>query len=184
MTSNAFKRTININDSILLIVDIQERLMPVISRRELVEENAVKLIKFAKSVGLQIIYTEQEKLGDTLAALKEELSELTPISKTEFGCFSNDTFKERFKDVDKKTLIIAGVETHICVTQTVLSALDSYDVHVVSDAVSSRTLENHRVGLDRMQRAGAVITSVEMVIFELLKKAGTDEFKTALKLIK
>lgn len=177
-------KIIDIRDSILLVIDIQERLMPVISGREAVEKNAVKLAKFAKIVGLPVIYTEQEKLGATVPELKAELTGLQPITKKEFGCFLNESFREEFAKLDLKNIIITGVETHICVTQTALAALDRYNVHIVSDAVSSRTKENKKVGLDRMRAAGAVITSTEMVMFELLKEAGSAEFKETLKLVK
>lgn len=177
-------KIINVDDSVLLIVDIQERLMPVISEREIIEASAVKLVKFAKVVGLPIIYTQQIKLGDTVPELKAELTDITPIEKSEFGCFSNESFKTEFSKLGVKNIIVCGVETHICVAQTVLSALSDYNVHIVSDAVSSRTLANRDIGLRRMQQAGAVISSVEMVMFELLKKAGGDDFKATLKLVK
>ena len=175
---------LNVKNSLFLVVDVQEKLMPVISEHEKVVSNVIKLIKFAEIVNLPVIYTEQYKLGCTIPKIKNELSGTGPIYKKEFGCFQNDGFKEYIKKFDLSSLIIAGVEAHVCVSQTALWALEKYNVHVVSDAVSSRTHENRKVGLERMRDRGTVITSTEMVMFELLKKADTEEFKKALKLIK
>ena len=186
MTARAINipKILDVKNSALLIVDVQEKLMPVIFEKEMVISNTIKLIKFAEIVNIPVIYTEQYKLGSTMPEIKKELSDAEPISKKEFGCFMNENFREYIKRLNIASLIITGVETHICVSQTTLEALEKYNVHVVSDAVSSRTKENRKVGLDRMYQSGAVISSTEMVMFELLGKADTDEFRKTLKLIK
>lgn len=107
----------------------------------------------------------------------------TPISKTTFNCFQSEEFLRKINVTGRDVLILAGIETHIRVAQTALEA-PPRKVHVVSDATSSRTIENWIVGLNRMREAGSVITSAEMLIFELLKKAGTEEFRAVLKLVK
>jgi isochorismate hydrolase len=107
----------------------------------------------------------------------------TPILKTAFSCFQSDDFLRKIDGISRDVLILSGIETHICVAQTALQAPPRC-IHVVSDATSSRTTENWTAGLNRMREAGAVITSTEMLIFELLKKAGTEEFRAVLNLVK
>jgi len=172
------------DDSVLVIIDMQERLLPVIAESERVVENVVKLIKFARIIGLPVVLTEQQKLGDTLPEIRRELGNIQPITKIEFDCFGSGAFTERISQLNRKGLIIAGIEAHVCVAQTALHALSGYAVHVVSDAVSSRSLHNWEIALQRIRQQGAIITSTEMVIYELLEKAGTDTFKQVLKLIK
>jgi nicotinamidase-related amidase len=175
---------INREDSVLVVIDVQEKLMPVIANRERVTHNVVRLLKFSQIVGMPVLLTEQEKLGDTLPEVLEARSGLHPIRKLDFDCFGCEEFVQEAKRVGRNTLILCGVETHICVAQTALHAIPEFTVHVVSDATSSRTEENWRVGLERMRQAGVVITSTEMVIYELLQRAGTDEFRSVLPLVK
>jgi len=174
----------NREDSILVIIDVQERLMPVIANKETVEENVVRLMKFAEIIGFPIILTEQENLGDTLPEILEARPDLQPIRKLHFDCFRCQDFPPKLANLGRKTLILCGVETHICVAQTALHALSDYTVHVVSDATSSRAEHNWKVALNRMRQAGVVVTSTEMVIYELLQRAGTDEFRAVLPLVK
>ena len=178
--SAILKRT----DSLLIIIDMQERLLPVIADKERIIENALRLVKFARIIGLPIILTEQQNLGETASELREELQDIQPIKKWEFDCFESSAFTDRLSQLNRNTLIITGIEAHICVSQTALHALSRHSVHVVSDAVSSRSLHNKEIALERMRQAGIIATSAEMVIYELLGKAGTDEFREVLKLIK
>jgi nicotinamidase-related amidase len=171
-------------ESILVVIDVQERLMPVIAEREKVTENVVRLLKSSEILGLPVILTEQEKLGDTLPNLLEARSGLQPIRKLDFDCFGCQEFVEQLHHIGRRTLILCGVETQICVAQTALHAAPDYTVHVVSDATSSRMETNWQVGLERMRHAGVVVTSTEMVIYELLQRAGTDEFRAVLPLVK
>jgi len=171
-------------DSILIVIDVQDRLMPVIANREKVIDNIIRLLKFAQIIGLPVVLTEQQKLGPTVPEIKNEIPHLQPISKIVFNCFFCDDFINHIPQMGRKTLILTGVETHICVAQTALYALPNFTVHVVSDAVSSRTTDNWNIGIERMRQNGAIVTSTEMVIFELLQRAGTDEFRTALNLVK
>ena len=172
------------DDSLLLIVDIQERLIPAIADNKRLVENVVKLVHFSHIVELPMLVTEQQKLGETAQEIRETLKDYSPVSKVEFDCFGSQTFRERVGTFKRKTLVIVGIEAHICVAQTALHALSDYKVHVVSDAISSRTIDNKKVALFRMGQAGVTITSTEMVMYELLKKAGTDTFREVLKLVK
>ena len=178
------KNLISRKNSILVIIDVQDKLMPVIANREKVIDNIVRLVKFSHIIGLPILLLEQEKLAHTLFEIKKEIPNLPPITKSVFNCFSCAAFTKRIRQIGKKTLILAGVETHICIAQTALSAIPKFEVQVVSDAVSSRSLDNWAIGLERMRQSGVTITSTEMLIFELLERAGTEEFRAALKLVK
>jgi len=186
MTNNLTDRQLLLNqdDSLLVIIDMQERLFPVMAEKERIHENVIKLVKFSRIMGLPVLVTEQQKLGDTIPEIKEELTDVEPIEKVEFDCFCSDLFNEKLTQMNRKSLIIAGIEAHICVTQTALHGLSDYKVHVVSDAISSRSLHNWEISLRRMGQSGVIITSTEMVIYELLGKAGTDTFREVLQLVK
>jgi isochorismate hydrolase len=171
-------------DAVLVIIDMQDKLFRVMSEKEKLLENVFKLVRFARIVGLPVVVTEQQKLGDTLQAVREDLPDFKPIPKLTFDCFGVDAFRDRLKEVNRRGLIITGIEAHICVAQTALHALSDYEVHVVGDAVASRSPHDCEIALQRMARAGATITSTEMVIYELLERAGTDTFKEVLKLVK
>jgi len=172
------------NDCLLVIIDAQEKLMPAISRSEEVAANIVRLARFSRIIGFPVIVTEQEKLGATVAAVKECLPDMEPVKKVHFNCFSNHDFTDRVLASGRKTLILTGAEAHICVAQTALGAPSGYTVHVVADAISSRVTENKETALRRMIHAGSVITSTEMFMYEILEKAGTEEFKAVLPLVK
>ncbi len=171
-------------ESLLVIIDIQERLLPVMAEKESVLKNAVILAKFASIIGLPVLVSEQQKLGPTVTEISEALADPKIVSKISFDCFEEDDFIEALEGMKVRNLILCGIETHICVAQTALSGLRGYNVHVVADAAGSRNTRNRDLALDRLSRAGAVLTSTEMAVYELLGKAGTDEFKATLKLVK
>ena len=175
---------LTLDDSLLVIIDMQDRLLPVIAEKERIIEDVVKLVKFSHIIGLPVVLTEQQKLGETVPEIGELLEDIQPISKLEFDCFGSGAFAKHVREQNKGALIITGVEAHVCVAQTALSGLSDYTVHVVSDAISSRSLHNREVALHRMGQNGVTITSTEMVIYELLRKAGTDTFREALALVK
>ena len=168
----------------LVVVDVQEKLMPVIAEKESVLSNVNRLLRACQLTDIPVVVTEQENLGCTAVDLSNESAVKAVIRKVHFNCFYNEHFSECIRNTGRKTLIVAGVEAHICVAQTVLHALPFYDVHVVADAVSSRIAENRYIALQRTRDAGAVITSTEMFIYEILEKAGTDEFRAILPLVK
>jgi nicotinamidase-related amidase len=169
----------------LLVVDIQEKLLPPIFERERLVRNSQLLLRAAKVLEVPVLATTQYAKG--LGAVVPEVASLLPgttaIDKVEFGCFGCDRFRNALKSLPgrRNTLLLCGMEAHICVTQTALGALnEGYLVHVVSDAVSSRTEANCKVGLRRMEAAGAVISSTEMMIYELMSSSGSVAFKQML----
>lgn len=170
----------------LLVIDIQERLMPVIHDHGKIFDNANKLLRGAEILGLETIITEQypKGLGNTCKEIQLPESP-NIIEKLCFSCLQSDPVNDQLKLTNRKHLILSGAEAHICVLKTALDAVAAgYTVHVVADAVGSRTPENKQIALERMRQSGAFITSTEMILFMLLDKAGTDEFKAISKLIK
>lgn len=167
------------SNAVLFVIDVQDKLMPVISNHAAIERNIERLIRGAKILGVPIVVTEQyvKGLGHTVAPLRDALAgDYKPIEK---ACFSG------FRPLDRKQVIVAGIETHVCVYQTVSDLLaNGYDVTIVSDAVSSRTEENKDIALRRMLADGAKLSSTEMVLFELTAVSGTDEFRSISKLVK
>ena len=174
------------DNTTLLVIDVQERLMPVIHGKETMFANVNKLLRGAEILNLKTVITEQYPKGLGNTCKEVQLPENpTIIEKICFSCMLSEPVSEQLKLRDTKSLIICGAEAHICVLKTTLDALkEGYEVHVVADAVSSRTPENKQLALERMKQAGAFITSTEMILFMLLDKAGTDEFKAISKLIK
>lgn len=174
------------DNSLLFIVDVQERLVPAMKNGEKAVENILKLLKSAEIMDIDTIATEQypKGLGNTINGLRDYIDDENVFSKIEFtACV--DSVKGFLKESSKKNIIVAGMETHVCVYQTVRDLLSlGYNVFVVRDAVASRTEENFLNGLDLFKDMGAVVTNTETVLFDLLKKAGTDEFKAISKLIK
>jgi len=171
----------------LVIVDVQEKLMGVMGQRERVIDRVSKLLDLARVFQLPVIVTEQnpKNLGPTLPAIRETLPAYEPIEKIHFNCCDIDAFNDCVERNGLRNIILTGVEAHVCVFQTCVSLLDrGYRVHVPHHAVDSRTEDNWRIGLSLMQEAGATITSTETVIFQILKMAGTPEFKALLKSIK
>ncbi len=180
------KFTLNYEDSVLFIIDIQERLAKVMKDRDQVINNTNVLISASEELGFPIIYTEQypKGLGRTASELQKGLEEAHGYEKVHFTAYI-DEVKEILEKIDRKKIIITGMETHVCVFQTARDLIDNgYKVFIVKDAVSSRTNENYENGLDLLKEMGAVITNTETVIFDLLKEAGTPEFKILSKLIK
>ncbi len=171
----------------IVIVDVQVKLISVMKHRERVVDNIIKLLHLSRLFNLPVILTEQypKLIGSTFPEIKETLPTYDPIEKMDFDCCAVEHFNNRLESAGLKTIILSGVETHICILQTCISLLKrGYNVHVPRDAVDSRTDENRDVGLELMKEAGAVITSTETVIFQILKRAGTKEFKEMLKIVK
>lgn len=171
----------------LLVVDFQERLLPAISDHERVLQNALRMVKGAVIFGLPTLVTEQYRkgLGGTVPQLASALPDFKPIEKLTFSAGAAPGVIDSLRAQDTANVILCGIEAHVCVCQTCLDLLEkSFNVVVVADAISSRTPQNHQMGLERMREAGAVIASTEMVLFELLERACTDEFKQILALVK
>ncbi|MHC1729436.1 MAG: isochorismatase family protein [Syntrophobacteraceae bacterium] len=173
-------------DCILLLVDIQKSLLDLCVDRESIPGNAGALIEIARIFEIPVLFTVQnpDKLGGVLPELIQKVPQ-TELPKLEFNCFENEVISGAVRSAGRKTLLLAGIEGHVCIFQTAVGALRlGYTVHVAADAVTSRSKLNREIGLHRIEKAGAVISSAEVIIFELLKQAGTPEFKAALPLLK
>jgi nicotinamidase-related amidase len=171
----------------LVVVDIQERLVPAIFEKERVVQNALRLVQGAAILQVPIFATEQYRkgLGLTVPEVAAAIPGFAPMEKLAFSACGADGFVPALESKQVSDAVLCGIEAHVCVTQTCLDLLDKgFRVFVVADAVSSRTPENYRFGLERMSAAGGVIVSTEMVLFELLGQAGTAEFKQVLPLVK
>jgi nicotinamidase-related amidase len=174
--------------AVIVAVDLQVKLLPTILNRQGIVQNTVLLLRLAEILDIPVVLTTQYRkgLGETVAEVRDAAPGVEALDKTSFGCFQDEGFLGRLSDLGSRDqLVVAGVESHICVTQTVLGALEkSYQAYVVSDAVGSRTEANREVGLRRMERAGALISSAEMCIYELLGRSDTDAFKRMLPHLK
>ena len=188
-TSEAARRPLEADHCALIVVDIQEKLLPPIFNKDTMVRNSQLLIRLAKILSIPAMVTTQYRkgLGATVPEIASLLADARTIDKLEFGCFGSDEFRSGLKKLpgNRNTVLLCGMETHICVMQTALGALnDGYLVHVASDAVGSRSEANWKIGLERMRDAGAVISSTEMMMYELLRCSGTPQFKELLPFIK
>ena len=173
--------------SLLLVVDIQEKLAPAILNADGVVANAAKLIQAAQKLSVPMLASEQypKGLGRTVPALRNLLPPAAIFEKTHFSCFGEAGVAERLRQTQRQQIIVCGMEAHVCVLQTALELKAAgYTKMVVADAVSSRQQENHALGLARLRGAGVEIVTTEMVLFEWIGQAGTPEFRSLLALIK
>jgi nicotinamidase-related amidase len=175
------------SDTVLLIVDLQDRLAVSMKMRDAVINNCLHLIELAKIQNIPILVTEQypEGLGQTVTEIRDALTVYQPVEKLAFSCCGEPAFMNALKALKRKTVLLAGMETHVCILQTCVDLLErGFNVHLVRDAVCSRTKENWETGTEFMRDAGAIVTCTETVLFQLLKVAGTEEFKAISKRIK
>jgi nicotinamidase-related amidase len=175
------------HEAVLVIVDIQERLAAVMSERKKVVDNCLHLIELCKLLDIPVILNEQypKGLGPTVSEIREALKPYDPLEKMTFSCCKGETFPERLAATGRKKVILAGMETHVCVLQTCIGLVkEGYAVHAVNDAICSRTRDNYEAAIEFMRDAGAVITCTETALFQLLERAGTEEFKVISKRIK
>jgi nicotinamidase-related amidase len=181
---------LNRAESFLVIVDVQEKLMPVIDDHQNVERNLDRLIRGGHVLDIRAVVTEQytRGLGHTVPLLRTALEATfgyEPIEKSSFSAFGCVEFVAVVRNLHRKQAIVAGIETHVCVYQTVRDLLvNGFDVTVIADAVSSRTPANREIALRRMVSAGAKLSSTEMVLFELTGVSGTDEFREIARLVR
>ena len=171
----------------LLIIDIQERILPVINENERVIENAIKLIKAFNILNLPVFLTEQypKGLGQTTEIIQKELKNYSPIHKMTFSCSGAEGLFQSIKGSELKQIVVCGIETHVCVQQTVMDLLaNGFQVNLAADAVSSRKQFDYEIALKRMQTLGAEITTTESILFEVLSVCGTPEFKEISKIVK
>jgi nicotinamidase-related amidase len=183
------RRPLEAEHCALIVIDIQEKLLPPIFEKERLVKNSQLLIRLAGILTIPTVMSTQyaKGLGKTVPEIASLLPETDPIDKQMFSCFGSEVFCSVLKRLpgNRNTVLLCGMESHICVTQTALGALrEGYIVHVASDAVSSRTEWNWHIGLERMRAAGAVISSTEMMIYELLRSSGAPPFKELLPYLK
>lgn len=188
-TADVARKLVLAEHCALIVIDIQERLLPPIFNNNELVKNSQLLVRLANILEIPILLTTQyvKGLGAPVPEIASLLAATQPIDKMQFGCFGCNEFRSELKALpgNRNTLLVCGMEAHICVMQTVLGALDDgYLVHIASDAVGSRVRWNWEIGLDRMRTAGAVISTTEMMIYELLRASGTPQFKQMLPYLK
>ena len=177
----------NADDSVLVVIDPQEKLVKMIHNREEVVANIARLIKFASIFSIPVVLTEHypQGLGYSVDEVKEVLPAYQPVIKRIFSCFGVPEFAEALAATGRKRLLVVGIETHICVSQTVHDALQrGYHVQVVADGTGTRKREDHETALARLRHEGAVVTTSEALIYEVTYRADGEEFKKVLDLVK
>ena len=189
MTTTRPRFFLDAADSILVVIDVQERLCRAMDPQILagLTSSAGVLLESAAELQVPVVITEQyvKGLGETLSELQEKAVTAPRLEKMTFSCCGSGEFVEAIRNSGRRQVVITGMETHVCVLQTVIELLDAgYVVHLVQDAVMSRSEQNKQAAIGMMQQAGAVITCTESVLFQWLKAAGTDSFKKLSKLVK
>jgi nicotinamidase-related amidase len=171
----------------LVVVDVQEAFRPAVIDFDRIASNVALLVQGSRVLDLPVLVTEQypKGLGHTVPEVARHLDSVEPIQKVCFSAAESDQFDAALTECGRQQVLLCGIESHVCVSQTADDLLaGGREVHVARDAVSSRTAENRELGLHKMERSGAVVTSVEAALFELLRAAGTPEFKQIQRLIK
>lgn len=174
-------------ETIAVIIDVQERIYNVMYGHEQLTVNIQKLINGIQALGVEILVTEQysKGLGHTIAPIRDILNGYRHIEKMAFSCCGSDEFMNSLKSTGKKNVIIAGIESHVCVLQTVLDLIENgFQPVLVEDCVSSRKPGDKNTALERMRQEGAIITTYESLLFELLVVSGTETFKAISKIVK
>jgi nicotinamidase-related amidase len=176
-------------EAVLIIIDVQEGLMKTMDQEigRNVTRNIQTLLIIAKEMAIPILITEQypKGLGKTIPDIKMELGSIPPIEKLTFSCCGVETFNEKLDRLGRRQVILSGIETHVCVLQTANDLIQKgYEVHVVADAVCSKRKLDWETGLRWMEKKGAMISTTEAIAFQLMKEAGTEEFKRLSKLFK
>jgi isochorismate hydrolase len=170
----------------LVVIDVQEKLMNVMSRRAEMMASLQKLIGAAGVLKLPTLVTAQytKGLGPVCKEIAEAAPGITPMEKMAFSCCGSEEFVRAMKDLRRQRIILCGIEAHVCVQQTAFDLMKDYIVYVCTDAIGSRQWHDHKVAVERMRDCGAIITTVESAVFELVREAGTAQFKQILPLFK
>lgn len=177
----------DVNRAVVLVVDVQGKLAQMMHEKEALFDNLKRLIKGAEVLEVPMICTEQnpDALGPTITEISPLLTGIEKIPKMTFSCSRDERFKQTLESLERTQVLISGIETHICIYQTAVDLLKlGYDVQIAADCVSSRTAVNKAIGIDRSKDAGAVVTSVEMALFEMLGTAEGEKFRQILKIVK
>lgn len=178
---------LKIENTVFILIDVQGKLAQVMHEKDMLFNNLQKLIAGIKALKIPVIWMEQipEKMGPTIPELSELLKDEKPIGKKCFSCCHDNVFMKKLAGLNRGQVLVAGIETHVCVYQTAAMLVEAgYDVEVVADGTSSRTLSNRTIGLDKIRTCGAHVTTVEMALFELLKTADHPAFREILKIVK
>ncbi len=173
--------------AVLVVIDIQGKLATLMYQKEILFANVIRMIHAARVLEIPIIWTEQlpDKLGETAPQIKEALKGVDVVVKKHFSCWPNEEFRDELKKLGRTQVLVTGIETHICVYRTVMDLLTAnYNVQLVTDAVSSRIEHNYHLAVEKMKDAGAVLTSVEMALFEMFHVAEGDQFREIIKIVK
>jgi nicotinamidase-related amidase len=186
--TNTYGKLITPEESLLLVIDLQEKFVPSLKHKRRVVESAELLLRTAGVLGIPVVVTEHhpEAIGPTVEPLAGLIGGAERLRKDIFGCFGDDRVRAAVASKKQaRTILIAGCETHICIMQTSMQALElGYNVHVAANGVSSRTEIDWITGLDRIAKAGAVIATAEMMAYELLRRSDTPAFKKLLPVFK
>ena len=178
---------LNGDQTVLLIIDVQQKLLPVMNGSGELIASVIRLVKGVRSLEIPIIVTEQypKGLGLTVSEIRELVPDIEPVEKRSFSCCLNENFKSVLASLNRKQVLISGIETHVCVYQTCVDLLESgYDVYLIVDAVSSRKQSDKDLALRVLEKEGVQLRSVEMALFELLKTSGHSKFREISKIIK
>jgi nicotinamidase-related amidase len=174
-------------DCCLVVIDVQGKLAELMHERENLFKNIRILIQVCRLLEIPVLWCQQvpAALGPTVPEIAELLVGLEPVNKSSFSCCRCEEFNDKLYELNKKQILLCGIETHVCVYQTAVDLLErDYEVEVIADAVSSRTLANKEIGLDKIAAEGAQISSIETCLFEILKTAEHPRFRQIAKLIK
>lgn len=178
---------LKVEETALVVVDVQGKLAKIMHQSKELLQNMERIIQGAHLLEIPILWLEQypKGLGPTDDQVKRHLTNQAPVSKMTFSACKNDEFKQALNKLNKKSILLTGIESHICVYQTAQDLLaNDYAVELVTDCISSRTLENKEVGIEKMTSLGAKVSSVEMALFELMVTAEHPKFREVSKLIK
>ena len=178
---------INVEEALFCLVDVQDRLYPHMTNKDEIEKNLVTLVKGLKALEVPFVVNEQYKkgIGETIPSLKELVTADPHFEKTTFSCCKNEPTMEAIKNAGKKYVIVAGIETHVCVLQTCIDLLEAgLQPVLVTDCVTSRKQKDTDMALERLIQAGVVPTTYESILFELTVNAKNPAFKTISSLVK
>jgi nicotinamidase-related amidase len=174
-------------NSVLVVIDIQGKLAQSMDNKQELFENAQKIIRGIQALEVPLVVTEQipEKLGSTIPEIAQYLTGIKTINKESFSCWKNQSFMKELMTLNRRQILLIGIETHVCVYQTAMDLVTvGYEVQVVADAVSSRTPLNKIIGIQKMREGGAGITTTEIVLFELLKTAADPKAREIFQIVK
>jgi nicotinamidase-related amidase len=178
---------LEIDNTVFVLIDVQGKLAQLMHEKDILFQNLQKLVKGMQVLKIPVLWTEQnpQKMGPTIPELSELLKTSKPVGKMSFSCMGSETFATLLERLDRGQVVLAGIETHVCVYQTTIDLVQKdYHVEVVADAVSSRTQANRDLGLEKIKGCGAHLTSVETLLFRLIRTAEHPAFREILAIVK